>query len=66
MMLLPCFCKELEEGFGTQFTDKIVGGDGCRPDQHERGEKVIGQLDREKRILAVAFTMHLSIYTGVL
>ena len=26
-------CKELEEDFGTQFTDKML------PDQHERGEE---------------------------
>ena len=41
-------CKELEEGFGTQFTDKMLGGDA---DQINREvKKVIGQLDREKRI----------------
>ena len=41
-------CKELEEGFGPQFTDNLRG----YADQINLKEvkKVIGQLDREKRI----------------
>ena len=42
-------CKELEEGFETQFTDKILGGDADQINMKEV-KKVIGQLDREKRI----------------
>ena len=42
-------CKELEEGYGTQFTDKILGGDAEQINMKEV-KKVIGQLDREKRI----------------
>ena len=42
-------CKELEEGFGTQFTHKILGGDADQISMKEV-KKVIGQLDREKRI----------------
>lgn len=49
MMLLPLYlvkeCKEREEDFGTQFTDKILAGDADHAEV-----KVIGQLDREKRI----------------
>ena len=41
-------CKELEEGFETQFTDKMLGGDADQINMKE--VKVIGQLDREKRI----------------
>ena len=42
-------CKELEEGFGAQFTDRILGGDADQINMKEV-KKVIGQLDREKRI----------------
>ena len=42
-------CKELEEGYGTQFTDKILGGDAEQINMKEV-KKVIGQLVREKRI----------------
>ena len=41
--------KELEEGYGTQFTDKILGGNAEQINKKEV-KKVIGQLDREKRI----------------
>ena len=41
-------CKEHEDGFGPQFTDNLCG----YADQINMNEvkKVIGQLDREKRI----------------
>ena len=42
-------CKELEEGFRTHFTDKILGGDADQISMKEV-KKVNGQLDREKRI----------------
>ena len=42
-------CKELEEGFGPQFTDKILGGDADQINMKEVKE-VIEQMDREKRI----------------
>ena len=40
-------CKELEEGFRTQFTDKILGGDADQINMKEV-KKVNGQLDREE------------------
>ena len=40
-------CKELEEGFGTQFTDKTLGEDADQINMKEV-RKVIGQLDREE------------------
>ena len=51
---VACLClvkewKELEEAFGTQFTDKMLGGDADQINMKEV-KKVIGQLDREKRI----------------
>ena len=42
-------CKELEESFGTHFTDTILGGKAEKVSMKEV-KKVIGQLDREKRI----------------
>ena len=42
-------CKKLEEGFRPQFTDKMFGGDADQINMKEV-KKVIGQLDREKRI----------------
>ena len=48
-MCLVKECKELEEGFGTQCTDKILGGDADQINMKEV-KKVIEQLDREKRI----------------
>ena len=42
-------CRELEERFGTHFTEKISSGDADQINMQEV-KKVIGQLDRKKRI----------------
>ena len=42
-------CRDLEEGFGTRFTDRILGGEADLINMKEV-RKVIGQRDREKRI----------------
>ena len=42
-------CRDLEEGFGTWFTDRILGGEADLINMKE-ARKVIGQRDREKGI----------------
>ena len=39
-------CKELEERFGTHFTERILSGNADQISMHEV-KKVIGQLDRK-------------------
>ena len=42
-------CKEIEDSFGTHFTNTILGGKAKKVSIKEV-KKMIGQLDREKRI----------------
>ena len=48
-MCLVKECRELEERFGTHFTERILSGNADQISMQEV-KKVIGQLDRKKRI----------------
>ncbi len=43
-------CRELEESFGTHFTDKILCGETDQIYMKEVTKKVIERFDREKRL----------------